>query len=166
MGEELVAVEVPQKKGPPLMFSEDAFPKPDTTLEKLAKLKTIYDSPTVTPGNAPGLDTGASALLIMSGEKATEFGLKPLAKIIATERMGKPSIAAVNGYCLGGGLELAMACTLRIASENAKLGLPELGLGFVPGFGGTQRLTRLAGRRKSKKDFLITMDGFVKPSHR
>lgn len=65
------------------------------------------------------------------------------------ERMGKPSIAAINGYCLGGGLELAMACTLRIASENAKLGLPELGLGFVPGFGGTQRLTRLIGRGKA-----------------
>ncbi len=65
------------------------------------------------------------------------------------ERLGKPSIAAINGYCLGGGLKLAMACTLRIASENAKLGLPELGLGFVPGFGGTQRLTRLVGRGKA-----------------
>jgi enoyl-CoA hydratase len=65
------------------------------------------------------------------------------------ERLGKPSIAAINGYCLGGGLELAMACSLRIASENAKLGLPELGLGFVPGFGGTQRLTRLVGRGKA-----------------
>jgi enoyl-CoA hydratase len=65
------------------------------------------------------------------------------------ERMGKPSIAAINGYCLGGGLELAMACTLRIASENARLGLPELGLGLVPGYGGTQRLTRLVGRGKA-----------------
>ncbi len=65
------------------------------------------------------------------------------------ERLGKPSIAAINGYCLGGGLELAMACTLRIASDNAKLGLPELGLGFVPGFGGTQRLSRLVGRGKA-----------------
>ena len=65
------------------------------------------------------------------------------------ERMGKPSIAAINGYCLGGGLELAMACTLRIASEHAKLGLPELGLGLIPGYGGTQRLTRLVGRGKA-----------------
>jgi enoyl-CoA hydratase len=65
------------------------------------------------------------------------------------ERLGKPSIAAINGYCLGGGLELAMACTLRMASENARLGLPELGLGLVPGFGGTQRLTRLVGKAKA-----------------
>ena len=65
------------------------------------------------------------------------------------ERLGKPTIAAINGFCLGGGLELAMACTLRIASENAKLGLPELSLGLVPGYGGTQRLTRLVGRGKA-----------------
>ena len=97
IGEELTPVEVPQKKGPPLIFREDAFPKPETTLEKLAKLKTIYDSPTVTPGNAPGLDTGASALLIMSGEKAKECGLKPLAKIIATASVcTDPTLLAVN----------------------------------------------------------------------
>ena len=102
IGEELVAVEVPQKKGPPLIFDEDAFPKADTTLEKLTKLRTIYGSPTVTPGNAPGLDTGASALLIMSGEKATELGLKPLAKIIATASVcTDPTMLAVNpGYAI------------------------------------------------------------------
>lgn len=65
------------------------------------------------------------------------------------ENLGKPSIAAINGYCLGGGLELAMACTLRIASEKARLGLPELSLGIIPGYGGTQRLTRLVGRGKA-----------------
>ena len=97
IGEELTPVEVPQKKGPPLMFREDAFPKPETTVEKLATLKTIYDSPTVTPGNAPGLDTGASALLIMSGEKAKECDLKPLAKIIATASVcTDPTLLAVN----------------------------------------------------------------------
>jgi len=97
IGEELTIVEIPQKKGPPLSFSEDAFPKPDTTLEKLAKLKTIYDSPTVTPGNAPGLDTGASALLIMSEEKAKESNLTPIAKVIATASVcTDPTMSAIN----------------------------------------------------------------------
>lgn len=97
IGEELVSVEIPQKKGPPLIFAEDTFPKPDTTLEKLARLKTIYDSPTVTPGNAPGLDTGASALLIASEEKSKEFGLKPLAKIVGTASVcTDPTMIAIN----------------------------------------------------------------------
>jgi len=102
IGEELTPVEVPQKKGPSLIFNEDAFPKPETTLEKLARLNTIYGSPTVTPGNAPGLDTGASALLIMSGEKAREFNLKPLTRLIATASVcTEPTMLAINpGYAI------------------------------------------------------------------
>lgn len=62
------------------------------------------------------------------------------------ERIGKPVVAAVNGYALGGGLELALACHLRVAAETAKLGLPEVKLGIIPGYGGTVRLPRLVGR--------------------
>jgi acetyl-CoA C-acetyltransferase len=97
VGGELTPVEIPQRKGDPLIFSEDAFPKPDTTLEKLAKLRTIYDSPTVTPGNCPGLDTGAAALLIVSAEGAEKLGLKPIAKIVATASVAtEPTMIAIN----------------------------------------------------------------------
>ena len=68
------------------------------------------------------------------------------AVVAALEACPKPVIACVNGYALGGGLELAIACDFRYASQNAKLGLPEVSLGLIPGYGGTQRLPRLIGR--------------------
>jgi enoyl-CoA hydratase len=73
----------------------------------------------------------------------------------AIEQMGKPVIAAINGFALGGGCELAMACTFRIAADTARLGQPEIALGLIPGFAGTQRLPRLVGR-PTALDLLLT----------
>ncbi len=91
-----------------------------------------------------GADIGELAKQgVLQGRDRSLAGQRMLA---AFEHMGKPVLAAVNGYALGGGCELAMACHLRIASENAKFGQPEVKLGITPGYGGTQRLPRLVGK--------------------
>jgi enoyl-CoA hydratase len=85
----------------------------------------------------------------LSPVEARAFALRGQRVLRILETCGKPSVAAVNGFALGGGLELAMACTVRFASENARLGQPEVKLGIVPGYGGTQRLPRLVGRGRA-----------------
>jgi enoyl-CoA hydratase len=105
--------------------------------------------------------TGAGEKAFVAGADISEFQNytlaegKQLAKnghanvFDAIENCSKPVVAAINGFALGGGLELAMACHIRIASINAKLGLPEVTLGLIPGYGGTQRLTKLVGKGKA-----------------
>ena len=100
--DELIPIEVPQKRGPPVVFSKDDFPKPDTTLEGLAKLKPIYGSPSVTAGNSPGLDAGASAVIIMKRSKAEEMGIKPLATILSACSVAREpaKLSAVPGIAI------------------------------------------------------------------
>ena len=91
------------------------------------------------------------------GKALAAEGQKKLFDLI--ENLSKPVIAAVNGFALGGGLELAMASHIRVASDNAKLGLPEVSLGVIPGYGGTQRLSQLVGRGKAME--MITTAGMI-----
>jgi len=90
-----------------------------------------------------------SELNELGPEAAKEFALRGQAVFTRVERMTKPVVAAVNGFALGGGCELAMACHLRVASTNAVFGQPEVKLGLIPGYAGTQRLPRLVGRGRA-----------------
>jgi len=95
VGEEMMPIEVPQRKGPPLVMDRDEQPRKDSTIEKLATLRTIYGSPTVTAGNAPGMNSGASAIMIMSRQTAEKRGLTPLATVEAVQcAAGSPKYMA------------------------------------------------------------------------
>jgi enoyl-CoA hydratase len=131
-------------------LNKDVF----TDLDKVAD--EIISNPEI----KSAIITGSGTKAFVAGADITEFaGLskeqaKALAKrgqdiFLKIENCSKPVIAAVNGFALGGGCELAMACHFRLCSENAKFGQPEVNLGLIPGYGGTQRLTQLIGKGKS-----------------
>jgi len=100
-------------------------------------------------------------LAVQTPTSGREHGLTGQHVFDLIENLGKPVIAAINGYALGGGCELAMACTLRIAADTARLGQPEVALGIMPGYAGTQRLPRLVGKGKAME---MTLTGAPIPA--
>ncbi|KAF1016441.1 MAG: Short-chain-enoyl-CoA hydratase [Stenotrophomonas maltophilia] len=123
----------------------------------LQALDTAFSEAAAAPGVRVVVLTGAGPKAFVAGADIAEmntlsavqgrdFSLLGQALMRRIERMPKPVIARINGFALGGGLELAMACHLRVAADTAKVGQPEINLGLIPGFGGSQRLLRLCGR--------------------
>ena len=124
----------------------------DVVLEDLENDNNIY-SVILTGSGEKAFVAGAdiSEMKDLSEEEGREFGLLGNRVFRRLEKLDKPVIAAISGFALGGGCELAMACDIRIASEKARFAQPEAGLGITPGFGGTQRLPRLVGEGKAKE---------------
>lgn len=127
----------------------------DTLIDEVAADKAMHCL-VITGGGEKSFIAGAdiSGLVKMSPEESRysiEVGHKLFSKI---ETLDIPVIAAVNGYCLGGGLEIAMCCDIRVCSANAKFGLPEINIGMIPGWGGTLRLPRLIGESRAKNMLL------------
>lgn len=116
----------------------------------------------ITGGGDKSFVAGADVaeLAALTSYTAEEKMLKGQDLFNKIENLGKPVIAAINGFALGGGCELAMACTIRIASENTRIGQPEVNLGIMPGYGGTQRLSRLIGKGKAM-EIMLTGDAIT-----
>ncbi len=152
------------EKRPPLAIVTFDRPKVLNALNTatLAELDTVLDDLAADSAIRAVLLTGSGdrafaagadirELAPLTADEGRKFSLRGQAIFRKLENLGKPVIACIHGFALGGGCELAMACTLRIAADNARLGQPEVKLGIVCGYGGTQRLPRLVGRGAALK---------------
>ncbi len=130
----------------------------DTVLDDLEKDSNVY-AVILTGAGEKSFVAGAdiAEMKDLNEEQGKEFGILGNNVFRRLEKLDKPVIAAVSGFALGGGCELAMSCDIRIASVKAKFGQPEVGLGITPGFGGTQRLARIVGPGKAK-ELIYTCD--------
>ena len=136
----------------------DAFKQADES----SKIKVIIITGSGEKAFVAGADIAEFAdFSVSQGEKLAAEGQALLFDFVA--HLSTPVIAAINGFALGGGLELAMAAHFRIASENAKMGLPEVSLGVIPGYGGTQRLPQLVGKGRAME--MIMTAGMIDANH-
>ncbi|MFY0629054.1 MAG: enoyl-CoA hydratase/isomerase family protein [Flavobacteriaceae bacterium] len=140
-------------------------------IETIGELHTAFDALNKDANTKAIIITGSGEKAFVAGADISEFahfsveegqrlaanGQEQLFNFV--ENLSTPVIAAVNGFALGGGLELAMSCHFRVASDNAKMGLPEVSLGVIPGYGGTQRLSQLVGKGKAME--LIMTAGMI-----
>jgi|LGVF01.1.fsa_nt_gb enoyl-CoA hydratase len=123
----------------------------NSAIEYIEKDEEIYVLIITGIGKAFVAGADISEMKDMNAEQGREFGSLGSKVFRKIELMKKPVIAAINGFALGGGCELSMCCDIRIASSNAKFGQPEVSLGIIPGFAGTQRLSRIVGMAKAKE---------------
>lgn len=139
-----------------------------TMLQELTQaINTTENNPNtrniiITGEGTKAFSTGADIIELqkLTPKTAQKFSRKGQRLFNKIEALSKPVVAAINGYALGGGLELALACDFRLASDHAKLGFPEMRLGIIPGWGGTQRLPRIVGTAEAKR--LITLGDIMK----
>ncbi|MGL5312958.1 MAG: enoyl-CoA hydratase-related protein [Peptostreptococcaceae bacterium] len=132
-------------------LNKEVLEELDRAIDIISKDEEVYVG--IITGEDKAFVAGAdiAAMKDMSFEEGITFSKYGNSIFRKLEKCEKPIIAAINGFCLGGGLELAMSCDIRIASENAKFGQVEANLGIMPGFGGTQRLSRTVGLAKAKE---------------
>jgi len=147
-----ITINRPEIKNP---LNMDVFRALDRVLDEVAADDEVRVLVITGAGNAFVSGADINELLALStqdGWGASRFQQSVFNKL---ERLRRPSIAAINGFAMGGGLELALSCTIRIASTKARLGFPELGLGIIPAFGGTERLVRTVGYAKASELILF-----------